>query len=138
MALAAVEPALRVDSAVLSAVLRRFTAKRGTAGGITGRTCDHTKQAATAPAELQEATLDVVNVNLSGAVPRHPTLLDSALIGLKKPDRGVRPIAIGEVWYRVAALCALQAYAGGAMEPLQLGMRRPGASRRLATYCCQR
>ena len=26
------------------------------------------------------------------------SLLDSSLIGLRKPDGGVRPIAIGEVW----------------------------------------
>ena len=36
----------------------------------------------------------------------------------------MRPIAIGQVWYRVATLCPLEAYAGagGALKPLQLGV----------------
>ena len=76
------------------------------------------------PAEAHEATLDVVNVIFSGALPRYATLLDFALIGLQKPDGGLCPIANGEVWYRVATLCALEACAGagGALKPLQLGV----------------
>ena len=43
------------------------------------------------------ATLAFVNLILSGELPRHDSLLESSLIGLRKPDGGVRPIAIGEV-----------------------------------------
>ena len=77
-----------------------------------------------ATASAHEATLDVVNVIFSDALPRHVTFLDSALIGMQKPDGGVRPIAIGEVWYRVTTLCTLEAYAGagGALKPLPLGV----------------
>jgi hypothetical protein len=60
-----------------------------------------------------------------------PELLDSTLIGLEKPDnRGLRPIAIGEVWFRLAGLCAMAACpgAGAALAPLQLGVGVKGGS----------
>ena len=67
---------------------------------------------------------------LSGKLPRHGTLLDSALIGLAKPNGDVRPIAIGEVLYRFAASCALAALgpAGVNLAPVQLGGGVPGGT----------
>jgi hypothetical protein len=48
------------------------------------------------------------NLILRGSLPRAPTLLDSVLVGLQKPDvRGDRPTATGEVWYCLTALCAM-------------------------------
>jgi hypothetical protein len=55
----------------------------------------------------------------------------SRLLPLAKPNgRGVRPIAIGEVWYRLAALCALAACpnAGRSLAPLQLAVGISGGS----------
>ena len=65
-----------------------------------------------------------MNLILSGKLPRHASLLDSSLIGLQKPHGGVRPIAVGEVWYRLATLCALTACenAGKALAPLQMAV----------------
>jgi Reverse transcriptase (RNA-dependent DNA polymerase) len=51
-----------------------------------------------------------------------------------KPEGGVRPIAIGETFYRLAALCALAARgdAGAALAPLQLGVGVAGGSQAAA------
>ena len=58
------------------------------------------------------AVLRFINLILSGTLPRASFLLSSVLVALQKvtdgvPDGGVRPIAIGEAWYRLAMLCAL-------------------------------
>jgi hypothetical protein len=105
-------------------VLQRLDAKRGAAGGPTGWTYARLIAAAQAPAEATSAILAVVNLILSGKLPRHDSLLDASLIGPQKPGNGVRPIAIGEVWYRFASLCALMVLAavGPSLALLQLGM----------------
>jgi hypothetical protein len=69
---------------------------------------------------------------LSGELPHCPNLLASRLIALDKTkgtggsngELSLRPIAIGEVWVRLAGLCALQAGAhpGASLAPLQLGV----------------
>jgi hypothetical protein len=42
-----------------------------------------------------------------GDLPHLPRLLDAHLLPLAKPNgRGVRPIPVGEVWYRLVVLCA--------------------------------
>ena len=109
---------------MLARVLRRLAENCGTADGLAGWTDDHIRQAAWASVEAMEATLEVIKLILSGDLPRHSKLLDSALIGLRKPDGVVRSIAIGEVKYRVAALCANEACASidAAPTPLQLGV----------------
>ena len=58
---------------------------------------EHILAATTTSADALGATLAFVNLILSGELPRHDSLLESSLIGLRKPDGGVRPIAIGEV-----------------------------------------
>jgi hypothetical protein len=62
---------------------------------------------------------------VSGTLPHLPALLDSTLIGFEKPGgNGLRPIAIGEVWLRLAGICAMAALPeiGQALAPLQLGV----------------
>ena len=63
---------------------------------------------------------------LSGKLPRSEWLLDSLLVGLSKTDgsHGVRPIAIGEAWYRLVGTCVLEAVqgVGQSLAPLQLGV----------------
>jgi hypothetical protein len=65
---------------------------------------------------------------VQGDFPHLPWLLDTRLLTFSKPFGGLGPIAIGEVWYRLAALCALVACpdAGHSLEPLQVevGVRR--------------
>ena len=76
------------------------------------------------------AALRFVNLILSGTLPRVSFILGSVLVGLQKvtdgvPDGGVRPIAIGEAWYRLAMLCALSdvgASVGASLAPMQVGV----------------
>jgi hypothetical protein len=44
---------------------------------------------------------------LAGCLPTIPELLVSNGLPLSIPTAGIRPIAIGEVWLRLAALCAV-------------------------------
>ena len=117
-------PPLRIDADVLQRTLQRLQAKRGAAGGPTGMTYEHVLAAAKSSSEAFNATLALVNHLLTGKLPRHHTLLDSSLVGLQKPDGGARPIAIGEVLYRLAGLCALTACEdlGRSLAPLQLAV----------------
>lgn len=116
-------PALQVAAEHLTAVLKDWGKKAGTAGGMSGLTPDHVVAAALAADAAFAAILKLVNLILSGELPRHGSLLDSALVGTEKPGGGVRPIAIGEVWYRLAGACALKALpkVGASLAPLQVG-----------------
>ena len=121
-------PALQITSDHLRAVLKRWRGKHGTAPGMSGLTPEHIVAAADTGVNAFSAILEWVNLMLSGKLPRHGALLDSALIGLMKPNNDVRPIAIGEVWYRFAASCALAAlgHTGAALAPVQLGAGTQG------------
>lgn len=87
-------------------------------------TYEHVLAATKTSSDAFNATLAFVNHMLSGKMPRHPSLLDSSLVGLQKPDGGVRPIAIGEALYRIAGLCAMTACEdiGRSLAPLQLAV----------------
>ncbi|MES2940453.1 MAG: reverse transcriptase domain-containing protein, partial [Pseudomonadota bacterium] len=117
-------PALQISAETLQHVLRDLEGKTGKASGPTQLTYEHILAATKASAEALSATLAFVNLILGGELPRHSSLLDSSLVGLRKPDGGVRPIAIGEVWVRLAGLCALHACAdaGRDLAPLQLAV----------------
>jgi hypothetical protein len=60
---------------------------------------------------------------LAGRLPHVPELLDSDGLPIRKPARGIRPIAIGEAWLRLAALCAVHECndLGPRLASLQLG-----------------
>ena len=117
-------PALRIDAETLKRALERLSAKRGAAGGPSAWTYEHVLSVTKTASDAFDAVLAFVNLILSGKLPRHASLLDSSLIGLQKQDDGVRPIAVGEVWYRLAGLCALTACeaAGKALAPLQMAV----------------
>ena len=117
-------PALQIDTETLKRALERLSAKRGAAGGPSAWTYEHVLSVTKTASDAFAAVLAFVNLILSGKLPRHASLLDSSLIGLQKPDNGVRPIAVGEVWYRLAGLCALTACedAGKALAPLQMAV----------------
>ena len=66
---------------------------------------------------------DIRNGNLQGTAKQ--LLLASMLIGIPKPDGGTRPIAMGEVFYRIAATMAVHEVArdiGTKLSPQQLGV----------------
>ena len=82
-----------------------------------------------------DVTLELINIILSGELPREAFLLDGLLIGLEKPGGGVRPIAIIQKWYRFAGVCALWTYArgiGAGLAPLQVGVGTPGGTETVA------
>ena len=119
--------AVTVTLDILSDVLQALP--KGSAPGPSGWTYEHIKAATQAGNCC--ALLGVINVMIRGDLPHVPELLDSRLIGLEKPGgRGLRPIAIGEVFFRLAGLCAMAARpgAGRALAPLQLGVRVKGGS----------
>jgi hypothetical protein len=120
-------PAVTVTAEILSDVLQALP--KGSAPGPSGWTYEHVKAAAQAGSST--ALLGVLNAIIGGGLPDVPELLDSRLIGLQKPGgRGLRPIAIGEVFFRLAGLCAMAAQpgAGRALAPLQLGVGVKGGS----------
>ena len=110
--------------------MERAERNRGAAGGPTGWTFEQLRAAVSASAEARAGAHAVVNLMLSGKLPRCGVLLDSNLVGLAKPGGGVRPIAIGEVWYRLAGLCAITALEGigRTLAPLQLCVGVPGGA----------
>jgi hypothetical protein len=125
---------LQVDAETFARVLHRVESKRGAAAGPSGLTYEHLTAAFKYSEECRDAGRGIINLILSGQLPRHRSLLDSSLIGLQKPDSGVRPIAIGEVWFRLAGLCALEACAdvGRSLAPLQLAVGVPGGAEAVA------
>lgn len=75
-----------------------------------------------------------IDLILSGTLLRAGFVLESALVGLQKltdgvPNGGVRPSAIGEVWYRMAMMCALTevgAAVGASLAPMLVGVGTRG------------
>jgi hypothetical protein len=67
---------------------------------------------------------------IAGRLPAVPELTDSNGLPLCQPAGGVRPIAIGEAWPRLAALCTVHACSdlGRSLAPLQLGVEVPGGA----------
>ena len=119
----------QVSADTLTEVLKHLPA--GSAPGPSGWTYEHLRGAALRSDAAFDATLGFVNALLSGSLPSIPNLLASRLVALAKPEEGgpgvssrVRPVAIGEVWVRLAGLCALAACpaAGPSLAPLQLGV----------------
>ena len=129
-------PALQIDSILLRRVLDRIKHhKKGRAGGPSGWTFEMILAVTGGTARGFQAALDFVNLMLSGMLPRECGLLDSKLLALQKEAGGVRPIAIGEVWYRLAAMCAIEAVgkaAGRALAPLQVGVGTAGGTEAVA------
>jgi hypothetical protein len=123
----AAPPAL-VTMEQLGAVLRGL--KKGKAAGPSGTTYEHLTAAVTGSEEGMAVLLELANLMLSGSLPHCPELTDCRLVAVRKPNDGVRPIAIGEVLVRIASLCALAACpgAGADLAPLQLGVGVSGGS----------
>ncbi len=121
---------LQVDSDLVCKVVQTLSAHhRGRAGGPTGWTYEMIIAAATRDDDSLRAVVQMVNLILSGTLPRDSFLLDSTLIGTVKAAGGIRPIAIGEAWYRFAMLCALFSVGktlAVSLAPLQVGVGMRG------------
>jgi hypothetical protein len=103
---------------------------RGSAAGPSGWTYEHVKAAVKASQEAEIAVLALMSAMVQGKLPHVPALLQSTLLPISKPRGGIRPIAIGEVWYRLAGLCALATCkdVGQSPAPLQLAVGVPGGA----------
>ena len=66
---------------------------RGTAAGPSGWTLEMICAASLSSGAALNVTLELVNLILSGELPREAFLLDGLLIGLEKLGGSVRPIA---------------------------------------------
>ncbi|KAJ9461710.1 Retrotransposable element SLACS 132 kDa protein [Diplonema papillatum] len=103
--------ALKVEPELVLQAIRSFP--RGSGAGPSSLRAQFVKDAVEAP-DVEGAiaeTKDLVNLLLSGEAPTAsmPYLAGATLIALNKKDGDVRPIAVGEVWRRLAAKCACAA-----------------------------
>jgi hypothetical protein len=77
---------------------------------------------------VMSSVLRLVNALVAGRLPRLPYLLDSRLIAVRTCCGGIRPIAIQEVWLRLAGMCVLEACGTNGLAPLHLGIGVSGGS----------
>jgi hypothetical protein len=120
-------PPLNLTEEDFDAVLENLGV--GKAPGLTGWNYEHIKQLCSRRAGKQ-ASLALVNALLSGQLPPVIELLDCDGLPLRKPAGGIRPIAIGEAWIRLASLCAVHKCSdlGPSLVPLHLGVGIPGGA----------
>ena len=73
------------------------------------------------------ALTHLVNMIRQGTAPGVDLLCACRLIGLQKPDGGVRPIAVGDLIYKVALKAILiTSFRPSMLLPCQLGVSTPG------------
>jgi hypothetical protein len=103
---------------------------KGSAPGPSGWTFEHIQAVAQGSAAGMDAVLSFVNVLLAGDLPDWPDLRACRLVPLEKGGGKVRPIAVGEVWLRLAAKCAMVECSaiGRQLAPLQMGVGTPGGA----------
>jgi len=119
---------LEITQAQLADVLHNLP--RGKAGGPSGWTYEHVRAAANSSKACFDAILRLVNGIVRGALPHTPRLFDCRLLPTGSLDTKIRPIAISEVWLRIAALCALAALPGigNSLLHLQVGVGVSGGA----------
>jgi hypothetical protein len=121
-------PPAAVTEQILAKVLKSLP--HGSAAGPSGWTYEHIKAATSTREDAWAAVLRLLQAVVRGDLPHLPRLLDARLLRPEKLSGAARPIAVGEVWYRLAALCALAACpsAGSSLVPLQVAVGVPGGS----------
>ena len=103
---------------------------RGKAAGPSGTTYEHIQSACKRSSRCFDAVHDLAYALATGQCDLPEEMTDCRGIPLVKPDSSLRPICVGEVWLRIAAvyLLALLGKAGTALSPLQLGIDVPGGA----------
>ena len=123
---------IQVTETDITRAIRSFPA--GSSGGPDGLRPQHILDMTACPARGQDlitAITSLVNLLLDGRCPTEvvQVLFGGRLFALQKKTGGVRPIAIGYTWRRLAAKCA-NAYAlsalGEKLLPVQVGVGTPG------------
>ena len=113
----------------------------GASAGLDGLRPAHLKDlvghsAGEAGARLIKALTQLVNLVLRGQVPApaRAAFYAASLIALRKPGGGIRPIAIGATYRRLATKVALRPLStelGAELRPVQLGFGHPAVARLL-------
>jgi hypothetical protein len=126
-------PPLHVNMNTVKTALQSFPG--GSSGGPDGLRPQHLKDLLNTDdnSALLEAITSFINVILSGGTPDclRPSLFGASLIALNKKNGGIRPIAVGFVWRRLAAktCCShVSARASLILSPRQLGFGVSGGA----------
>ena len=124
-------PPLQIDIELLEVLLKKLP--RGGAPGKSGMTYEHIGSACRASHAALEQLVRFVNFGLAGRLPHLPRLLACRLIPLRKPQGGVRPIAISETLLRLVSVCAMALCSdvGASLAPLQMGVKVRGGAQNL-------
>ena len=128
-------PALAVSQAEITSAIRSFPA--GSGGGSDGLRPQHLVDLLTCKEsglDLASRLTDFVNLLLEGNCPDRirRILFGGKLIALRKKDGGIRPIAVGCYWRRLASKAANNRVMQSLAEyfsPLQLGVGVSGGLR---------
>ncbi len=124
-----ITPSLRTNVKEVSRAIASFPA--GSGAGPDGFRAQHlkdllTKKTGEAGTRLKEALVKITDLLLAGEVPSEvrPILFGATLVALTKKDGGIRPIACGCTFRRIAAKVACYSIAndvGTSLRPNQLG-----------------
>ena len=127
-------PPILATEADVSAAIATFNT--GSGAGLDGLRPAHLKDmtgrsAGEAGLRLTTALTGLVNTALSGELPEVAlsAFYGASLIALRKPSGGIRPIAVGSVYRRLASktgLRPLSSQLGQDLRPVQLGYGTPG------------
>ena len=108
----------------------------GSSGGLDGLRPAHLKDLTSrstgeAGIRLVKSLTALTNAALNGEIPAcaRDSLFGASLTALKKPDGGIRPIAVGTVYRRLAAKTGLRSVSadiGEQLRPTQLGFGTSG------------
>ena len=127
-------PPLQVHPSAVKAAILTFPA--GSSGGPDGLRPQHLQDLLTGTSEddpLLHTITELINLILSGEipVPVRKTLFGATLLAIGKKDGGLRPIAVGFVWRRLAAKVACRHITDRCatlLSPHQLGMGIAGGA----------
>jgi hypothetical protein len=109
---------------VISDALYNF--RNDTAPGISGWTVPLLKVAIRSDS-VKDMLTTLVGMLLAGTAPGRRFLCSSRLIALDKPDNGVRPIAVGELLYRLCTKAILRStFTPDSLSPCQFGVGTRG------------
>lgn len=118
---------ITIDSDDVKAVLMNASVR--SAGGPSGLTANHLRQPILTDPDLCASAASFFTLLARGAVDDDPAcaaiLSAGRLLPFRKPNGGLRPIAIGEILRRLCGRCLLRRYAKHArkiFEPLQVGV----------------